>query len=89
VPGTLSVEEAERLLDADLPDGEYQTIGGLVIDELQRLPEPGDAVRLTLDNPSLSEEGEPPRALAITVLAVERHVPSSLRLTWADAEVPA
>jgi CBS domain containing-hemolysin-like protein len=89
VPGTLSVEEVERLLDADLPDGGYQTIGGLVIDVLQRLPEPGDAVRLTLENPSLSEEGEPPRTLAITVLAVERHVPSSVRLAWADAEVRA
>jgi CBS domain containing-hemolysin-like protein len=83
VPGTLSVDEVERLLDADLPDG------GLVIHQLQRLPEPGDTVRLTLDNPSLSVEGEPPRTLAITVLAVERHVPSSVRLTWADAEVPA
>jgi CBS domain containing-hemolysin-like protein len=88
VPGTLSVDEVERLLDADLPDGGYQTIGGLVIHQLQRLPEPGDTVRLTLDNPSLSVEGEPPRTLAITVLAVERHVPSSVRLTWADAEVP-
>jgi magnesium and cobalt exporter, CNNM family len=89
VPGTLSVEEVERLLDADLPEGGYQTIGGLVIDELQRLPEPGDGIRLTLENPSLSEEGEPPRTIAITVLAVERHVPSSVRLAWADAEVPA
>lgn len=89
VPGTLSVDEVERLLDADLPDGGYQTIGGLVIHQLQRLPEPGDTVRLTLDNPSLSVEGEPPRTLAITVLAVERHVPSSVRLTWAGAEVPA
>jgi CBS domain containing-hemolysin-like protein len=89
VPGTLSVEEVERLLDADLPEGEYQTIGGLVIDELQRLPEPGDGIRLTLENPSLSEEGEPPRTLEISVLAVERHVPSSVRLAWADAEVPA
>ena len=88
VPGTLSVEEVERLLDADLPAGEYQTVGGLVIDELQRLPEPGDGVRLTLENPSLSEEGESPRTLAITVLAVEHHVPSSVRLAWADAEVP-
>jgi CBS domain containing-hemolysin-like protein len=84
VPGTLSVDEVERLLDADLPEGEYQTIGGLLIHELQRLPEPGDGVRLTLENPSLSEEGEPPRTLALTVLAVERHVPSSVRLAWAD-----
>jgi CBS domain containing-hemolysin-like protein len=89
VPGTLSVEEVERLLDADLPDGGYQTIGGLVIHELQRLPEPGDGIRLTLDDPALSEEGEPPRTLAITVLAVERRVPSSVRLAWAGAEVAA
>jgi CBS domain containing-hemolysin-like protein len=87
VPGTLSVEEVERLLDADLPEGGYQTIGGLVIDELQRLPDPGDGIRLTLDDPSLSEEGEPPRTLEISVLAVERRVPSSVRLAWADAEV--
>jgi CBS domain containing-hemolysin-like protein len=89
VSGTLSVEEVERLLDADLPEGGYQTIGGLVIDELQRLPEPGDGVRLTLENPSLSEEGEPPRTLEISVLTVERRVPSSVRLAWADAEVRA
>jgi CBS domain containing-hemolysin-like protein len=87
VPGTLSVEEVERLLDADLPEGGYQTIGGLVIHELQRLPEPGDGVRLTLENPSLSEEGEPPRTLEISVVAVERRVPSSVRLAWAGAEV--
>jgi CBS domain containing-hemolysin-like protein len=77
----------ERLLDADLPDGDYRTVGGLVIDELQRLPEAGDTVRLTLANPSLSEEGEPPRTLAITVVALERRVPSSVRLAWVDLEV--
>jgi CBS domain containing-hemolysin-like protein len=86
VPGTLSVEDVERLLDADLPEGEYQTIGGLVINELQRLPHAGDSVRLTLANPSLSEEGEPPRTLVTTVLTVERHVPSSVRLAWAEEQ---
>jgi CBS domain containing-hemolysin-like protein len=86
VPGTISVEEVERLLDADLPEGEYQTIGGLVINELQRLPQTGDSIRLTLANPSLSEEGEPPRTLVTTVLAVERHVPSSVRLAWAEEQ---
>jgi CBS domain containing-hemolysin-like protein len=87
VPGTLDIAEVERLLDADLPDGEYRTVGGLVIDELQRLPEAGDTVHLTLANPSLSEEGEPPRTLAITVVALERRVPSSVRLAWVDPDV--
>ncbi|HYH30878.1 MAG TPA: hemolysin family protein [Pseudonocardia sp.] len=87
VPGTFSVEEVQRLLDSDLPEGGYRTIGGLVIHELQRLPVAGDTVRLTLADPSLSEEGEPPRTLTITVLALERRVPSTVRLAWLDAEV--
>ena len=31
VPGTLAVDDVERLLDTELPEGEYRTIGGLVI----------------------------------------------------------
>ncbi|SHK06087.1 Hemolysin, contains CBS domains [Pseudonocardia thermophila] len=72
VPGTLSVEEVERLIDADLPSGEYRTVGGLVISRLQRLPEVGDTVVLPADG----------RQLAITVCALERRVPATLRLAW-------
>ncbi|HLU55850.1 MAG TPA: hemolysin family protein [Pseudonocardia sp.] len=85
VPGALAVDEVERLLDANLPEGGYQTIGGLVIHELQRLPEPGDRVRLMLADAAPDEDGEPPRTLEIRVLAVERRVPAKVRLAWADA----
>ena len=44
MPGTTHIDEVERLLGHDLPDGDYETIAGLVITELQRLPEPGDTV---------------------------------------------
>jgi CBS domain containing-hemolysin-like protein len=62
----------ERLVDADVPEGDYQTVGGLVIDALQRLPEVGDTVTLELDG----------RQLGITVCAVERRVPSTVRMAW-------
>ncbi|WP_219417593.1 hemolysin family protein [Pseudonocardia nigra] len=90
VPGTVSIDEVQRLVDAELPDGDYQTIGGLVINELQRLPEPGDELVLTLPAEPGSEEDAPPRRLAVTVCAVERRVPATVRLSWADtlAEVP-
>ncbi|MGI5131845.1 hemolysin family protein [Pseudonocardia sp. CA-107938] len=71
-PGTLSVEEVERLIDADLPAGEYRTIGGLVIAHLQRLPQVGDAVAVPVHG----------RVLTVTVTAVDRRVPATVRLAW-------
>jgi CBS domain containing-hemolysin-like protein len=72
VDAAMNIDELERLVDADVPEGDYQTVGGLVIDALQRLPEVGDTVTLELDG----------RQLEITVCAVERRVPSSVRMAW-------
>ncbi|WP_181780537.1 hemolysin family protein [Pseudonocardia pini] len=80
VSGTLHVDEVGRLLGADLPEGEYQTIGGLVIAELQRLPEPGDTLRVTLAREVGAEEDEPAKVVEIEVLAVERRVPEQVRI---------
>jgi CBS domain containing-hemolysin-like protein len=80
VPGTMRIDEVARLLDADLPAGEYRTIGGLLISELQRLPAIGDTV--TLELPGADDA---PRRLAVGVCAVERRVPSTVRLAWSDA----
>jgi CBS domain containing-hemolysin-like protein len=76
VPGAYNIDEVERLLDADLPGGEFHTIGGLVIDRLQKLPEVGDAVELEADGD---------RRLAVTVCTVERRVPATVRLSWVAA----
>ncbi|TCK21244.1 hemolysin family protein [Pseudonocardia endophytica] len=81
VPGNRHVDEVGRLIDADLPEGDYQTVGGLVTAELQRLPEPGDVATLTIigDDPD-----EPARGLRITVREVDRRVPSSVHLVWTE-----
>ncbi|MHA6781306.1 hemolysin family protein [Pseudonocardia saturnea] len=80
VPGTYNIDEVERLLDTDLPDGEFHTIGGLVIDRLQKLPEVGDAVELEADGD---------RRLSVTVCTVERRVPATVRLSWVPSTVSA
>jgi CBS domain containing-hemolysin-like protein len=82
VPGALSIDDVERLLDIDLPHGDYQTIGGLVISELQRLPRKGDAI--TVHTPG-TEAGNS-RQLVATVCATERRVPATVRLTWLAPE---
>ena len=51
VPGAMHIDEVERLLGHDLPAGDYQTLAGLVIAELRRLPEPGDTVTVVLPDP--------------------------------------
>ncbi|WP_446723749.1 transporter associated domain-containing protein [Microbacterium sp. HSID17254] len=69
------------MIDAELPEGDYQTVGGLVLAELQRLPDPGDAVLVTIAAESPDEED---RTLRLVVHEVDRRVPSSVRLERAE-----
>ncbi|WP_432505793.1 hemolysin family protein [Kineococcus arenarius] len=90
--GEVHVDEVERSLGVDLPRGDYETVAGLVIAAHGGLPRPGTA--LTVDLPAdpadlaLDEDAEP-RKLHVRVLAVERHVPSRVRLELPDAAAPA
>ena len=46
-PGMMRVDEVERATGIELPDGEgYETVAGLVLDRLQRIPDIGDRVEI-------------------------------------------
>jgi Hemolysins and related proteins containing CBS domains len=38
IDGTTDLAEVDRLLDTELPEGDYDTLGGLIIDRLGRIP---------------------------------------------------
>jgi CBS domain containing-hemolysin-like protein len=78
--GAVHIDEAERMLGLDLPEGDYETIAGLIITTLQRLPEPGDSVTVDLPRPAGTEGGEPLRQVSIIVREVDRHVPQTVTL---------
>ena len=59
VDGTASIDEVSDMTGADLPEGDYDTIAGLVTERLGRLPKAGE-------HPQVKEAG-----LTITVLEVE------------------
>ncbi|MUL40698.1 HlyC/CorC family transporter [Streptomonospora sp. PA3] len=80
VPGALHVDEVERLIGHDLPEGDFETIGGLVIAELRRLPEPGDSVSVDLPRHAGAADDEPLRTVDLGVRTVDRHVPETVRL---------
>lgn len=44
VPGAWRIDEAEREVELDLPEGDYETLGGLVMARLGRIPRVGDTV---------------------------------------------
>ena len=46
VPGALIVEELEEALGLSLPQGSYETVGGLILARLGRVAEVGDEVEL-------------------------------------------
>ena len=68
-PGVWSVaassrpDEIERITGFDLPDGEYDTVAGLVLDRLERIPEVGD---------SFTVDGIRVVVLAVDGFAIER-----------------
>lgn len=44
VPGNMTVEQCNKLLDADLPEDEFDTIGGFVLHLFGKMPEKGEEV---------------------------------------------
>jgi putative hemolysin len=46
VPGRTPIDEVNELLDAELPQEEWDTVGGLVLDALGHVPEEGECARV-------------------------------------------
>jgi CBS domain containing-hemolysin-like protein len=86
VDAAMHLDEAERLLGLPLPRAGQQTVSGLVITELGRLPEVGDTVAVDLPPaPGAEHTGH---LLTAEVCRVGRHVPSSVRLRLRPTEQP-
>ncbi|MGI5222698.1 hemolysin family protein [Nocardia sp. CA-290969] len=78
--GDVHLDEVERLLDRQLPAGDYETIAGLVISAYNGLPEVGERVDIPLPQIGI-DRPEPRTSLIAHVRAVEKHVPASVFIT--------
>ncbi|WP_156760436.1 hemolysin family protein [Microbacterium karelineae] len=80
--GDLHLDEVRRTVDHPLPDGDFETLAGLVIAARGSFPEPGE--RVVIDLPSdavdLVADDAVRRSLDVEVIEVENHVPSALRV---------
>lgn len=49
VDGGFLVSDLEELLDTELPEGDYDTVGGLVLSQLERIPTGEEAAEVSVD----------------------------------------
>ena len=81
--GATHLDEVGRALDRDLPEGDYETLSGLVIAFHGRFPEVGTVVDVPLPvDPSSYAEAEDPEPLVarMEVLGIADHVPDRVRI---------
>ena len=86
VPGRWRLDEIADATGVRLPtDNAYDTVSGLVMSVLGRVPAVGDTIDVALV-PRLDEDGNPVEAgrARLCVEVVERHVPATVRLTRLD-----
>ena len=79
----LRMDEVAHETGIELPDGDYETVAGLLMQPLGRVAEPGDVVTVDLPPTRLDE---PPRTAVIEVLTVRRHVPELIRVRTVEAD---
>lgn len=48
IEGTTDLDEVEHILDIELPEGDYDTIGGLIIDKIGRIPHENEHPSITV-----------------------------------------
>jgi CBS domain containing-hemolysin-like protein len=81
--GGMHLDEVERTIGRELPEGEYETLAGLAIYEFGALPQLDTSITVqlprTVADLTAHEESQPDE-LVLTVLAINRHVPARLRV---------
>ena len=83
VPGRLRLDEVERATGVALPESDdYDTLAGLVLARLGRMPDAGDTVTvpITPEIDLFADEREHERVAELTVLSLNRRVPEWVRL---------
>ncbi|MGN2637705.1 hemolysin family protein [Nocardia takedensis] len=89
IPGAAHLDEVERVIGHRLPDGDHETLAGLVIAEFGGLPDIGAVVRIAVaPRPAdlLADPPPAPRTVRAEVRGVAKHVPTALLVTVEEGQ---
>lgn len=87
--GDVHLDEVERVIGYELPREDVETVAGLIIAAHGALPDVGTTVRVELpvDPSDLVSDTPVRRHLVVDILHIERHVPTRVRVTLAEADM--
>lgn len=85
LPGEMHLDEAQRVLDQRLPEGDYETVAGLLMQHFGRLPDVGDTIEIALP-PDVAADPPQPKLLAATVKTLDRRVPASVLVSVQECD---
>ncbi|ROV61708.1 HlyC/CorC family transporter [Vibrio ponticus] len=87
--GDVHLDEVKRAIGYDLPRRDVETIAGMLIAEKGALPVNGEMITVALPiDPSELASGEPLlRHLEVSVLRIERHVPTDVRVKLVEKSI--
>ncbi len=91
IRGDAPLDEVVRTLDHDLPEGDYETLAGLIIAQFGGLPAVADTVEIELGSTAddlLSQAPAPTRIFTAEVRALDKRVPSQVFVTIRTVGVP-
>lgn len=71
VDGSTSINEISDLVGIDLPEGDYDTVAGLVVDRLGRIPKPTEHPSITVENLTFTVEHVEDRRIAKILIVKE------------------
>ena len=83
VDGDTPIDEIERAIGHDLPEGDFETVAGLIIAHSGALPEVGEEHTIQLEaepDDWVDHDEAPVRSIRLRVQEVDRHVPSVLAI---------
>ena len=90
VPGRWRIDEVADATGLALPEGDdYDTVSGLVMSSLGRVPQADDSFEIELPGQELAGDEPSGVRLLITVVAVDRHVPESVRMAVVEPPAPS
>ncbi len=74
VEAEMEIQAINEALHLKLPEGEYETVGGLILDRLERIPSPGDQVDLGEIRLTVRESGKR-KVNTVIITRLEAHGP--------------
>ena len=90
LPGSMPIDELERLMGIDIPEGDWETLSGLLIGTKGSLPEVAEVLEIEIEQTAedITSGEETIQVLRAQVGSIDRHIPDDVIVELARITPP-